>query len=910
MTLFLDLVRAVLIESVLLSFFLFSPNSLSAFSFPIINSDKQSGDPIFDNSREATLRSNYGKLPTAFEVNEGQTDSRVRFIARGSGYVLYLTDLETVISLDVYKKNISNSQSELKIHKNISKLLGRDVLRLSLPGASRGISFEALNPLSSISNYFVGKDSGLWKTKLRQYSQVLAHDVYPGIDMIYYGQKGQLEYDFRVKPGADPKVIRVRHEGAENTTVAMDGSLRLKIGKREVRFKKPEVYQEEGGITTVIEGKYVRIGKDEIGFEVGDYDKMKTLIIDPALVYSTFLGGNGSDRGAAIAVDSSGNAYITGAAQSTDFPTTAGAFQRTMLAPMNYANAYVAKLNPAGNALVYSTYIGGSSNDMSYGIGLDLSGNAYIAGITNSINYPTTSGAFQTTLIHNTYNGFVTKLNSTGTALIYSTYLGENANGIQGYAAIAVDSLGFAYVTGETQASDYPTTAGAFQTRLTGFPNAYVTKLNTTGTALIYSTYLGGNNQDVGNGIAVDSAGNAYVAGGTYSNNFPTTSGAFERTFSGLSDVFVTKVNPTGSALVYSTLLTGTGLDGNSAFAIALDSSGNAYVTGHTNSSDFPTTSGAYKTSYSGGVNDAFVTKVNVVGSGLVYSTFLGGAEAEAGTSIAVDSAGNAYLTGITNSTDFPTTSGAFQRVNRAPRGGVTAFVTELNATGNSLVYSTYLGGTGQDEGNGIAVDSSNSIYVTGQAGSTDFPITSGAFQVVHGTGYDNAFVAKLGIGVSVPTATATNTDIVVAVQTNTPTATLSLTMTPASTITPTPTITSVAHTPTVMATNSATVTVTPTATITSGDGFFVSKNVFTTDNPVLIHVSTADGPGNYALSIFNSAGENIKNLDKTYLLGPFQQTYSWDGRNKFGNPCASGVYIIHVTLPFKSITARVIFIH
>ncbi len=570
-------------------------------------------------------------------------------------------------------------------------------------------------------------------------------NLYPGIDLIYYGNQRQLEYDFIVSPGANPSVIALDFQGAERVEVDVQGNLLLHTTVGVMRLGKPSIYQEVDGSRRGIPGGYVLKNPSQVAFQVAAYDANRPLVIDPVLFYSSYLGGSADDQGNAIAVDLAGNAYVTGTTSSANFPTTSGVFQATLLGGVNCPgfgadeDVVVAKVNPTGSALVYSTYLGGSSGSESgLGIAVDTLGNAYVAGATCSTNFPTTSGAFQTTFGGGGTAAFVTKLNPTGSGLVYSTYLG----GSQGRAtAIAVDATGSAYVTGITNSTSFPTTSGAFQTTYGGGGNdGFVTKLNLLGTALVYSTYLGGNGDEVSAGIAVDAGGNAYVTGDTLSSNFPTTLGAFQTVRKGISDVFVTKLNPTGTGLVYSTLLGGSG--GEDGLAIAVDAAGNAYITGDTNSTDFPTAS-AFQPAFGGGVLDAFVTKLNPTGTGLVYSTYLGGGGFDRGLGIGVDTAGNVYVTGFTGSTDFPTFS-----ASQPGFGGGTydAFVTALNPSGTGLIYSTYLGGIGDDFGNGIAIDAlpSPNAYVVGSTNSTNFPTTTGTFQPAFAGGTSDAFVAKI----------------------------------------------------------------------------------------------------------------------------------------------------------------------
>jgi hypothetical protein len=519
------------------------------------------------------------------------------------------------------------------------------------------------------------------------------------------------------------------------------GDLVLKVGEGEIRWHKPVVYQEKNGTRQEIAAHYAVTDKNRVGFEMAKYDASRPLYIDP-LIYSTYLGGSAADGGYGIAVDRSGHDYVTGFTESTNFAVTPGAFQTTLDGAYD---AFVTKLNPAGSALVYSTYLGGTSYDQGIGIAVDSSSNAYLTGFTESTDFPVTPGAFQTT----GPGPFVTKINPTGSALIYSTYLGGGQD--NGYG-IAVDSTGNAYVAGTTFSTNFPTTPGAFQATLNGAYNVFVTKLNAAGSALVYSTYLGGSYQDSGFGIAVDSSGKAYVTGFAESADFPVTFGAFQTTCitgeSPFSCAFVTKFNPTGSALVYSTFLGGSGLDEeNTGVGIAVDGSGDAHVAGYTSSTNFPTTPGAFQTTLNGAYN-AFVTKFNPTGSGLVYSTYLGGSSYDYGIGIAMDGSGDAYVTGYASSTNFPVTPGAFQTTF----GGVQdAFVTKFNRRGSGLVYSTYLGGSSYDYGFGIAVGSTGNAYVTGYTESTNFPAAPGAFRTTFG-GVQDAFVSMFSLGIGPPT--------------------------------------------------------------------------------------------------------------------------------------------------------------
>jgi hypothetical protein len=687
---------------------------------------------------KARLVNAYGKLPLSFEVNQGQTDRRVKFLSRGHGYTLFLTPTEAVLALSK-----SHGQAEpkdpIKARVFEREKIITTALRIKLVGGNPHARLAGMEELPGRSNYFIGNDPKKWRTNVPSYAKVRYRNVYAGVDVVYYGNQRQLEHDFIVAPGADPRAITMAIAGAKKVSIDAQGELVLTSAGGEVHLRKPVIYQRAGGVQYEIAGGYKLKRENRVGFELGEYDVRLPLVIDPVLAYSTYLGGSDVDRASGIAVDSAGNAYVTGQTVSTNFPTTPGGFQ-TSLTPGGFFDGFVTKVNSTGTVLLYSTYFGGSGQDEPNGIAVDSAGNAYMTGFTGSSNFPTTPGAFQTSFGGG--DAFVTKLNSAGTALLYSTYLGPGE--VVGFG-IAVDSAGSAYVTGHTNSPNFPTTSGAFQTSLAGPESTFVTKLNSTGTALLYSTYLGGvgaQGNDAGQGIAVDTLGNAYVVGSTSSPNFPITPGAFQTSFSGgFSDAFVTELNSTGTALVYSTYLGGNAVD--FGFGIAVDSAGNAYVTGSTDSSNFPTTPGAFQACCGGGFN-AFVTKLNSTGTALLYSTYLFGSGPGAVNprGISVDSAGDAYVVGFTSLTTFPRTPDAMQITYGG--GFADAFVTKLNPTGTALLYSTYLGGSGGDEALGIAVDSAGNAYVAGFTTSTDFPATPGALQTTYGGGIQDAFLAKI----------------------------------------------------------------------------------------------------------------------------------------------------------------------
>jgi len=789
---------------------------------------------------QARVTESYGRIPLSFEANTGQTDSQVKFLSRGSGYTLFLTGSEAVLSLHrgrsspgplnagtlsrfgvgspVARHSFFNvaafppffqSPARALAESSLEKpqyrttapgLQGQsaDVLRMKLVGANPMAKLMGLEELPGKANYFIGNDPNKWRTNVSTYARVRVHDVYPGVDLVYYGNQRQLEHDFVVVPGADPSSITIGFEGAEKLSLDSQGNLVLAIKDGEVRFRKPLAYQELSGLRRSIAAGYFIKSANEAAFQVGAYDTSRPLIIDPVLAYSTYLGGSSQDDGLGVAVDGAGNAYVTGCTTSTNFPTTSGALQSTahsvsfaFTGPCLGSEVFVTKLNPTGSApLVYSTYLAGSFSDVGLAIAVDAGGNAYVAGQTNSSDFPTTPGAFQTSFVQAggcfsacpCFNGFVTKLNPSGSGLVYSTFLG--GSGTDYADSIAIDGAGNAYVGGNTQSFDFPTTSGAFQTTVTGVTGAscgpdagFVTKLNSTGSALVYSTYMGNGGGGVG-GVAVDSSGNTYIAGRRNSpGNFPTTSGAFQTTFGGGSnDGLVVKLNPTGTGLVYATYLGGNGDD--QASAIAIDSLGDAYVSGLTNSTNFPTANPLQAAN--GGDYDAFVTKINPFGTGLVYATYLGGNGFDQAFAIAIDSLGDAYVTGITHSTNFPTVNA----IQPAFGGSGDAFITKMNSSGIGLVYSTYLGSNGQDAGISIAVDTAGNAYVTGATASANFPTTSGAFQTMFGGGTFDAFVAKVVSQATTSTALSSSANPSLPGQSVTFTATVSSGGTPITTAT------------------------------------------------------------------------------------------------------------------------------
>jgi hypothetical protein len=717
----------------------------------------------------------YGKLPLNFEANRGQTDARVKFLAHGTGYTVFLTGNEATLLLSGQPGETPLAPSAgltAGANSNSSKHPAAAV-RLALAGANPGAKAEALDLQPGESNYLIGNDPAKWRRNIPNFARVKYQSVYPGVDLVYYGNQGQLESDYVLAPGASPRGIGMRIEGADKLRLDSDGNLILCTPAGEVTLHRPRAYQKIAGSRQEIAANYVRRGPRAVGIEVARYDTSQPLIIDPILTYSTYLGGATNQVLTGIAVDTSGFAYVTGYTSSTNFPTTTGALQTTLSNTSN--NAFITKLKQNGTGLVYSTFLGGtgSSGDKAHAIAVDTAGDAYITGFTSSNDFPIKSAsAYQST--NKGGGGFFTELDPTGTTLMYSTYL--CGSGSDSPNAIALDTNGNAYITGSTTSTDFPiVVATAVQTlnntTSTQVGTAFLSRINPTLSgipSLIYSTFLGGSKQDSGQGVAVDSAFDAYVVGYTSSTDFPqpTTPNGFQTTLKNSSgNIFVARIDTTQPALlVYSTYLGGSasgqgGSPGDVGTAIAVPAAGGtAYITGYTYSTNFPTVA-AISTTSNTPSQKAIIAQINTAKSGAAsvpYSTYFGGTVlnvgftqpgADLGFGIAIDSSNNMYVAGTTSSADFPVTTGAPQPTKI---GIQNAFLSELNPTGSTVLFSTYLGGS-NDAASSVAVDTASppNAYIAGVT-SGNFPTTVGAFQItdsVTGNSSNDGFVAKLSPG-------------------------------------------------------------------------------------------------------------------------------------------------------------------
>jgi hypothetical protein len=698
------------------------------------------------------------QIPLSFEENRGQSDSRVKYLARGKGYTLFLTPDEAVLALRYQpaagKKDLASRQPGVDSSNGETSQSQANV-RLSLAGANGTPHIEGLDQQQGISNYFIGNDPSQWHTQIPNYGRVLYQGVYPGVDVAYYGNQGQLETDFIVAPEADAKTIKLAVEGASSLRVNESGDLLLSIDGGEVRLKKPFAYQAVNGTRREISVAYQLLAKNEAAFELGAYDHSQKLIIDPALFFSTYLGGSGQegDVAHAVAADGNGDSFVTGQTTSTNFPANGG-FQ-TSPGGSGAQNAFVTEYAPDGQSLVFSTYLGGEGTDSGNAIAVNSTGQVYVAGSTTSTGFPTHNPLANQGALLGGEAAFVSQISANGATLLFSTYLSGNnvdlANGI------ALDSTENIYVVGGTASTNFPNT-NAFQVSPGGGEDGFITKLaapnpgTNPGSTILYSSYIGGSSFDQATAIAVSSTGDAFVAGFTTSADFPTVA-PFQSSLGGagtanengwVAEVKQANIVPT---VLFATYLGGSLFD--QINGIAIDSSEDVYVTGFTESPDFPLQN-ALQT-FSGGQEDAFVTEFAPGGGSLLFSTFFGGTGSTVGNAIALDTSKNIYFAGSTTAPDYPT------RIPLVATVGTffgNAVVTEISPQGSTgFLFSSYLGGSDPtetvfpgDSANGIAVDPSGNIYLVGATSTFDFSTVDPHQTAVPNTS-ETAFVARIGTG-------------------------------------------------------------------------------------------------------------------------------------------------------------------
>ncbi|NOY59615.1 MAG: hypothetical protein GXO75_11910, partial [Calditrichaeota bacterium] len=664
----------------------------------------------FEKSRHQVRLKSFAQLPLRFEKNLGQAGSETAFLYRDPHFALLL-------SPDCAVMSVRQGQDE--------RGAKTATVAMRLSGGNPQARAEGLDKLITRSNYFIGNDPAQWRTDIPNYGKVRFAAIYPGIDLVYYGSNGKLEYDFTVSPGADPAAIALQFEKATAAKLADSGNLVLRADSRRITMQAPIAYQVMDGERTPVAAQFAARGDDTFGFEVGEYDRGLPLVIDPVLEYSTFLGGAYGDESGGIAIDENGFIYITG--NTANFPVTENAVQKNKVQSdfWGYFDVFVAKLRPDGSALIYATYIGGDSTESAFGIAVDSSGSAYITGSTVSENFPT-HNAVQGSFGGGLADGFVTKLSPDGSAFVYSTYLGGSDSDFG--RDIAVDGSGNACLIGETKSDDFPV-ANAIQSAKNNSENdAFVTKLNAEGSAFLFSTYFGGSDRENAEGIAVDSANNIYLTGYSYSSDFPIVNG-----YQKSKGWFITKMNAGGSGIIFSTKLAG-------GYGIAVNKDGQVYVAGSISKYIYRNfaTKNAVQPAFGGGNSDGFVAKLSTDGSELLFATFLGGSGADYAYDIALDSEGNAFVTGRTESTDFPTE----KAIEPAYQGSVDAFVTGISADGSSVLFSSYLGGSSDDYGKAVGVGPNGHVFITGNTYSGDFPTVSPL--QANRNGYADVFLSEI----------------------------------------------------------------------------------------------------------------------------------------------------------------------
>jgi hypothetical protein len=735
---------------------------------------------------KSSVASRRGLGDVLFIENVGQFVDAARFYAWGGGSGLWLTNDAMCMTLVEHTGTILHG-----VH-----------IHFSFVGRNPDARLEPIHRLDTRVSYLIDSDPTGWRTEVPVWGGVRYKDLYPGIDLEFRADQGRLAQYLVAQDAADLAAVRLRVEGADELAVR-DGALHLTTAAG--RWSMPLFTLVMDGDVDVALALQPELDGNEVVAPFGVRGTTGTSLSSSGaadgsdLFFSTFVGGDTEDTGVDLVVDDQGAVYLCGITASEDFPATPGAFEVTYqgggLNEYVQGDAFIAKVDATGESLLYATFLGGSSGaEIVFDIAVDDAGNAYLAGSTESDDFPVTSGAPQPVFQGGDEDGYLAKLNASGSELVFATFLG----GVEkdSVAGIAVAEDGSIYITGRTESVGFPTTLDSFQPSLSGGQDGYVAKLDPTGSTLLYSTFLGGERDDEGYAIALDDLGNAYVVGNTASSDFPVSEDAFSGIYNGgISDGFAAKLDPTGSSLVYATFLGGERIE--ACDDVVLDSSGNLYVIGKTESPDFPVTPGAFMETH-GGVADAFVVEINETGSELVYSTFVGGSDVDNGHAIALDIIGQIHITGRTASANFPTTRDAYDRtfagLGEVPQWAGDAFVVKLNPAAGGpadLLYSTFIGGSSGDGGLGVAVHHSGITYVVGRTMSGNFPTTEGAFdRVFNGGGwYADAFVAKLRQGElppPTPTPTPTNTPTPTPTPSPTPTSTLTPTVIPTETPTPT----------------------------------------------------------------------------------------------------------------------------
>jgi hypothetical protein len=660
-----------------------------------------------------------------FEENHGQFEPSIRYLARTRGFGLYLTEDGATFALQrgITPEGAMPPGAE---HEGVHE---PQVVSMQIVGA-RAVQPRGVQPLEGRSNYFVGGDASRWRQNVPSFGRVRYEQVLPGVDVVYYGTtQGELEYDFEVQPGADVLALQVEYTGVLDIDLTPGGDALLELEDGGVlRKRAPVAYQRDDlGARVPVAAAFRKLANNRLGFALSGYDPARALVIDPVLTYATYLGGSRFDEFFGVAANSAGETWAVGYTTGTLFPTRSP-YQAAYGG--GSSDAVIVKFNSTGSQFVFSTYLGGSGTDQAYSVGIDGSGNAYVTGVTYSTNFPTLS-AFQAAHGGGLQDAFVAKFTSTGT-LAYSTFLGGSQDDFA--RGIAVHPLGSVYLVGTTFSGDFPL-LNAVQGTLSGTSDAFVANLSSAGNSLVYSTFLGGSAQEYGHAIAVDVAGAAFVAGQSVSTDFPSVSAVQATYGGGASDAFVSKLAPGGSSLQYSSYLGGSGAD--SALAIT-HSAGAAYVVGSTSSLNFPVSAGAAQPIY-GGSGDGFLSRFSTTGEALSFSTFLGGSASDVANGVILDTYSSVYVLGQTSSSDYPLRDPL--EGQSTLKGGSDAFITAFGIGTGQQVFSTYLGGNGDDRAVAAARRAESALHIVGNTNSTNFPVITAPFASPLGGGQDGFFV-------------------------------------------------------------------------------------------------------------------------------------------------------------------------
>jgi hypothetical protein len=677
-------------------------------------------------------------IPLFFIANEGQTDANVAFISKGNHCTMFFTPEGTLFSLTENQSNPTNGFA----------------LRLNFLNSNTSPEMVGEEKLSSTTNYFLGNNPSLWKTNVSNFGKVRLNELYKGIDLVYYGNQSRLEYDFMIKPGTNPSKIRLSYDLGNKKGNALSineqGDLIISTPIGNIIEHKPYCYQYIDGKKQRVDGKYqvIDAGKNIFSFSVGNYDKNHTLVIDPVIEYSTYLGGNGDDLNFGVVRDNAGNIYLSGNTSSGDFPTTTGVYSSKSKGDLE---SFITKLDPTCTKIIYSTFIGGDNADYGGNLAIDAKGNAYLTGSTHSWDFPVTKNAlvkeFKGPWSAQRPDIFIIKLSSNGDSLLYSTFFGGSK--VDMNSIIYADGMGNAYITLYTESSKLPEAPSSFNKKYAGKGDAYIMKLDPAGN-LIYSSYLGGKQKEVPTCIIADKEGNAVIAGTTNSPDFQRSVLTFDTAYHGKDDIFVTKISGDGSKILFSSIMGGK--ENEMPKTLKLDNEGNICLAGFTESSDFPVTKNTYENAFHG-KRDAFFSKISASVDKLIYSTLLGGNKYDCANSMELGQSGDIYLAGTTNSIDFPTTANAFDKTYNGSyydygaenSDGGDIFICQLDINNSKLNYSTYFGGTGNEDLPQLIVKNTNDLMIVGQTNSPDLPVTTNAINKTK-KGRTDIFISRLNL--------------------------------------------------------------------------------------------------------------------------------------------------------------------